>query len=308
MKIKHNKLIIAGGSGFLGQCLIDYLSDHFRETIVLTRGQSHQTQNVQYVHWDGENIGPWSDLLESAEVLINLCGRSVDCRYTDKNKDEILKSRIAPTMALGAAVILCQQPPRLWINAGSATIYKHTEVGEPNVEESEVCAGNFSEKVCMEWEQSFMEIPLPFTRKVILRTSLVLGKKGGVFPVLRKLSKLGVGGKMGSGNQYVSWLHEKDFAAIVLHCIAQPKISGVVNCTAPQPISNETFMSKLRSSLGVVLGLPSKKWMLEVGAKLLQTETELVLKSRKVFPKKLIDSGFQFYHPNLENALKNLES
>ena len=306
------KVVLAGGTGFIGQLLIDHWQRQPIDIVVLSRQSQPNHDRVRYVTWDGETPGAWSTELDGADVLINLAGKSVDCRYTERNKRLILESRTHSTAILGEAVRQAASPPKLWLNLASATVYRHSldrtmdeltgETGSPQP------SYQFSEQVCLAWEQALWNAPAPRTRKVALRTSLVLGHEGGVFPVLRRLVRLGLGGEQGSGQQFVSWLHATDFVRLIDFIVATDSLSGVVNATAPNPIRNHDFMVLLRQALHVPVGLPATAWMLEIGAVLLRTETELVLKSRNVVPKKLLDVGFQFTFPTADKAIRSLAS
>ena len=299
------KIIIAGGTGFLGNVLIDYFKDHAQHIIVLTRGKTVQRENIKYVNWDAKNLTGWETHLENAEVLINLVGKSVDCRYTQKNKTEILNSRIESTLLLQSALEKCSNPPALWLNASTATIYKHSETVAMN-ETSKEIGDDFSMTVAKKWETAFFKHSLQNIRKVALRTSIVLGKNGGAFIPLKILTYTGFGGKQGKGNQMVSWLHENDFARIVSYIIKNQEIKGVVNVTAPEPITNKHFMKTLRSVLKIPFGINMSQILLEIGAFFGRTETELILKSRYVVPAKLQDSGYEFKYPSIQQAIKQL--
>lgn len=303
MQIK--KLILAGGTGFLGQAIINRFNRKEMQIIVFSRGKTHEENNVQYIHWDGKTIGEWAKELEGADVLINLTGKSVDCRYTEKNKAEIISSRVNATRILGEAINKTRNPPKVWLNAASATIYRHSEDKSMDEFTGEIGTG-FSVGVCLAWEKSFNEIINPETRKIAMRISMVMGKKGGVFPVLSKLVNAGLGGKMGTGKQFVSWIHEEDFLNALEWLINNEKAEGAYNFAAPDPIPNKEFMSLLRKKLNVKIGLPSTKWMMEIGAFFIRTETELILKSRKVVPGRLLKEGFVFKYPTAEQALTNL--
>ncbi len=298
------KIIIAGGTGFLGSNLANYYAAKGHEVVILTRGENQVNGTIRFMTWDGETLGAWASELDNADILINLNGKSVDCRYTERNKQLIYSTRLEATRVLGEAVKSCVGPPALWINAASATIYRHSLDKEMDEFTSETGTG-FSVDVCQKWEKSFNEIELPFTRKVILRTSIVLGKDGPFKP-LKMLTKLGLGGGQGSGQQYFSWLHEKDFVGIVDYIISNPSMKGAYNVTAPKPIPNTEFMKALRHAVGIPFGLPMPKWLLEFGAVLIGTETELILKSRRVVPKRLLDAGYQFQFNSIEKAFEQL--
>lgn len=307
MKYQRNKLILAGGTGFLGQVLLQRIAPFFDEVVVLCRQPRQAFQNIRFVMWDGKQPGAWADEVDGAQVLINLTGKSVNCRYNPENKKQILESRLASTLALGAAVIMASRPPKLWINSSSATIYRHAE-DRPQDEYTGETGKDFSMGVCQQWEETFFDIPTPSTRKVAIRTALVLGQQGGVYPVFRKLANMGLAGRQGSGRQMTSWIHEKDFADAIRFIIDSPELDGVINLSSPHPVSNEEFIKTMRHSVGHSCGLPQTKWMLEIGAWLMGTETELVTKSRWVVPTRLLSCGFEFQYPFVQqafNALKN---
>ncbi|WP_376777023.1 TIGR01777 family oxidoreductase [Flavobacterium covae] len=298
------KLVIAAGTGFLGNVIIDYFQQKCTEIIVLTRGKSRQENNICYVHWNAKSLGGWEIELENADVLINMAGKSVDCRYNKENKKEILLSRIKGTKILNEAVLLCQNPPKHWLNSSTATIYRHSEDKQMDEYTGEI-GNDFSMNVAQSWEKAFFKTETPQTKKTALRTSIVLGKKGGAFPPIKNLVQMGFGGKQGNGNQFISWIHEKDFARAIEYII-EKEITGKVNLVSPEPIQNKTFMKTLRKEMKAPFGTPLGKRMLAFGAKIIGTETELVLKSRNVIPKRLIQEGFSFEYENLEMAFKEL--
>lgn len=298
------KLIIAAGTGFLGNVLIDYFKGTANEIIVLTRGKSQIKDNIKYIHWDAKTLSGWEKELEGADVLINLAGKSVDCRYTDKNKAEIVASRINSTHILNQAVLQCSNPPRHWLNSSTATIYRHSEDRQMDEANGEI-GSDFSMDVAKAWENAFFETQTPHTIKTALRTSIVLGRKGGAFIPLKKLAQAGMGGRQGSGTQFISWIHEEDFARAV-DFIITARVVGTVNVVAPTPMRNRHFMAALRKAVKMPLGLTMPTWLLKIGANIIGTETELVLKSRNVIPTLLTTSGFTFNYPSVHTALKNL--
>lgn len=261
--METKKMIIAGGAGFLGQSIIDSFNEY--EIVVLSRNVLPQKHYVKYIKWDGKSLGDWTKELENSTVVINLTGRSVDCRYNEKNRKEILESRVNATTVIGEAIKKCVNPPALWINAASATIYRHALDRAMDEETGEFGEG-FSVDVCKKWEAAFNEITLSNTRKVILRIAMVLGKNGGVMPVMTRLVRLGLGGTQGKGNQYVSWIHECDFQNVIKWIIAHEEIVGTYNCSSPNPISNAGFMKLLRKACKVPFGISPNRFMLEVGA------------------------------------------
>ncbi|HXC07121.1 MAG TPA: TIGR01777 family oxidoreductase, partial [Bacteroidia bacterium] len=273
--------------------------------ILLSRKKGELVNGARVVYWDGVNPDGWCQELESADVLINLCGRTVDCRYTEKNKREILNSRVQPTLALGQAISGCKTPPSVWINAGSATIYRYAEDRSMDENTGEYGTG-FSVGICQQWEEAFNSIRCPETRKIVLRISMVLGRDHGVLPVLGRLAKKGLGGTMGKGQQKMSWIHEEDVAGIVAACIRENDWSGVFNCTAPVPTTNIKFMNLVRKAVKAPFHFRTPAWILEIGAFFLRTETELVLKSRWVVPGRLIKKGFQFRFNTAVEAIADL--
>ena len=299
------KIIIAGGTGFLGTCLSDHYLSKGWNVLVLTRGETRKNGALEYVHWNGKNSGVWTKALEGAEALINLNGKSVDCRYNEKNKALIYSTRLNSTAALGKAIQKAMIPPKVWINAASATIYRHSLDKEMDEETGEIGSG-FSVDVCQKWEDIFNSFHTPQTRKVLIRTGIVLGRHRGPLKPLRMLIRFGVGGKQGDGTQYFSWLHERDFVNIIDYLITHAEMNGVFNVTAPTPVPNKTIMKTLRNCMGIPFGLPMPVWLLEIGAHIIRTETELVLKSRRVVPKRLLDSGYTFQFKTIEDALADL--
>lgn len=302
--MKSNKLIIAAGTGFLGQVLTNHFRDKFEEIIILTRGESKIKDTIKYVNWDAKTFSGWEKELENATILINLTGKSVDCRYTKKNKKEILLSRIESTKILNKAVTRCANPPKHWLNSSTATIYRFSLDKEMDEMNGEI-GNDFSMNVAQSWEKAFFKTETPNTLKTALRTSIVLGKNGGAFVPLKTLAKFGLGGKQGKGNQFISWIHVDDFARAI-NFIIEKEITGVVNIVSPKPITNRDFMAFLRKSVGVPFGLPINELLLKIGSIIIKTESELVLKSRNVIPKRLQQYGFQFEFSSLEKALENL--
>jgi uncharacterized protein len=295
------KIIIAGGSGFLGKALENYFIERNHEVLILTRNSERKNE----IQWDAKTVGTWVNSLEGAEVLINLTGKSVDCRYNDANKAEILRSRIDSTNVLQEAIDLCKNPPKIWLNSSSASTYIHAET-ILMTESDGIIGDDFSMNVCKAWEKSFFAKTNPNTRKVALRTSIVLGKDGGAFPKLKTIVCLGFGGQQGRGNQKVSWIHIEDFCRAIHFIIQNENIEGAINITSTKPIDNQDFMNILRKEMHIPFGIPSPKFLLELGSIFLQTETELLLKSRNVYPQRLMDLGFEFKFGTVERAVKDL--
>lgn len=299
------KMVIAAGTGFLGKIVTEYFKTKVKTIIVLTRGKSKEINNIKYVNWDAKTIGNWANELNNADVLINLTGKSVDCRYNKKNKDLILHSRIDSTIILAEAIQKCTNPPKVWLNSSTATIYRHSLEKEMDEINGEIGTG-FSVNVATSWEKALFEQQTLNTRKVALRTAIVLGKSGGALQPILNLTRIGFGGKQGSGNQKISWIHELDFARSIEFIIHTKKIEGVINIVSPKPSTNSIFMKTLRKIIRVPFGIPISKPLLEFGAKLIKTETELILKSRNVIPQKLENHGFKFTYPELKSAINHL--
>jgi uncharacterized protein (TIGR01777 family) len=295
------KILIAGGTGFLGQSLEAYFQQRGDQVTILTRNP--RANNHRY--WNGEDLGEWTTEVEETDVVINLTGKSVDCRYTEANRAEILRSRVASTRVLGQAIAAADRPPAVWLNASSATIYVHADQ-QRMTEADGIVGDDFSMSVCQAWEKMLFDFDLPKTRQVALRTSIALGKGGGAFPKMKTITRLGLGGRQGSGEQWMSWIHITDFCRAVAHIIHHEDIKGLVNVTAPCPMRNRVFMRHLRAALNVPLGIPQPVALLELGAWLMRTETELLLKSRNVYPERLLNSGFEFQFGSAEEAIRNL--
>jgi uncharacterized protein (TIGR01777 family) len=290
------RLIIPGGTGFLGKRVAQWFYDLGWEVVVFSR-RKEDVPGARLMPWDGATLGPWAMELEGAETVLNLAGRSVNCRYNAKNRAEILNSRVDSTRVLGQGIANCISPPGLWLNSSTATIYRHAEDRPMNDETGEIGSG-FSVGIALAWEKEFFEAVVPHTRRLALRTAMVVGPQpGGPFAVFYRLARLGLAGTLGSGRQLVSWLHDDDFCRAVQWLIDREDVSGPINLSAPQPLPNHEFMRELRRAVGTPFGLPAARWMLEIGALVLRTETELPLKSRWVLPSKLLATGFEFRQP-----------
>jgi uncharacterized protein (TIGR01777 family) len=320
------RIIIPGGEGHLGRLvarrffsqghLVTTLTRSPRRSSVAAERRTSQKLNAwETAVWDGKSLGSWVELLEHADILINLAGRSVDCRYSARNRAAILQSRVESTAILGKVIESLKFPPRLWLNSSTATIYRHSfdrdmdeatgELGgnEPDAPET----WRFSIDVARQWERSFFASNTAHTRKIALRSAMVMSvEPGGVFEVLLRLVRSRLGGAWGTGRQYMSWIHEEDFLRAVEFLIGREDITGVVNLAAPGPLPNEQFLSYLRNAWGTSIGLPSTAWMLEIGAFFFRTETELLLKSRRVVPGVLQNHGFKFLFPQWPDAAKDL--
>jgi uncharacterized protein (TIGR01777 family) len=309
--MKTRRVILAGGSGFLGQILREHFLRQGCEVVVLTRSPREAKNNSRECFWDGRALGQWVRELDGADVVINLAGRSVDCRYHARNRRLMMDSRVDSTRVLGEAIARCANPPKVWLNSSTATIYKHT-FGPPWNEDGEIGAtaeaqDAFSVEIATAWERELNATATPQTRKVALRSAMVLGHgANSVFPVLCRLARFGLGGRMASGRQYVSWIHETDFCRALDWLIDHEEFTGPVNLAAPNPVTNAEMMATVRTLCGVPFGLPAAAWMLEVGAFFLRTESELIIKSRRVVPGRLLASGFQFRFTQIREALADL--
>jgi uncharacterized protein (TIGR01777 family) len=291
-----SKIVLAGGTGFIGS----YLALEFKKTGYEVLVISRKGGDVQ-----------WSDsqatvnALENATMVVNLAGKSVDCRYNEKNKTEILRSRTESTRRLGEAIEKCRKPPGVWINSSTATIYRHSEDRPMTESQGEIGKG-FSVDVATSWEKAFFAFHLKHTRQVALRMAIVLGKNGGVLKPFLNLVRFGLGGRQGNGHQMFSWIHIADVFNILLFIMEHEELCGVYNCSAPNPITNETLMKTFREKTNTKIGLPSPAWLLKIGAVMISTETELILKSRWVIPEKLLKAGYTFRYPSLDEALENI--
>lgn len=296
------KIVIAGGSGQVGNVLARAFHRDGHKVFVLSR--QPKAAPWPTVIWDGRSLGKWTEVVENTDVIINLAGRSVNCRYGPRNRREIIDSRINSTRVIGEALRCTEHPPRVWLQASTATIYEH-RFDAPNDEATGILGGSepnapdtwqFSIEVAKAWEQATQTfLPLPKTRLVLMRSAIIMSAdRGGAFDLLLRLVRLGLGGQNGNGRQYISWIHETDFVRAIYWLIDHDSLSGTVNLAAPQPLPNRDFMRILRQAWGIPLGLPSTNWMLEIGAFLLRTETELILKSRRVVPTRLSQTGFTF--------------
>ena len=292
-----SKIVIAGANGFLGRYLSRYFHAKGWEVVGLARRQQGLDPHCRFVAWDGKTLGEWADEINGAEVLVNMAGRSVNCRYTKRNKSQIMDSRIESTHVLGEAVAKCGTPPGVWLNASTMAIYAQLK-NRPQCEGGE-SADDFSASVGKAWEGAFFAAPTPGeVRKIALRTSLVMGKEPGtVYSYLLKLSKLFLGGAVGGGKQMVSWIHVDDYCRVVDWLVEHREIRGAINITAPEPLTNAEMMRGFRRLANRPFGLPAAGWMVQIGAFFLRTEAELILKSRWVIPKRLQQNGFEFTYP-----------
>ena len=307
------KVVLPGGSGQVGTVLARAFRSAGHEVVVLSRGATAAPWRV--VGWDGRTIGDWMREIDGADVVINLAGRSVNCRYNAANRRAILDSRVDSTGVIGEAIRQSARPPRVWLQASTATIYAH-RYDAANDEATGILGGSepgvpetwrFSIDVARAWERALDAAVVPRTRKIAMRSAITMSPDpGGVFDTLVWLVRLGLGGKAGNGRQYVSWVHDADFVRAVYWLIDRNDVEGVVNIASPNPVTNAEFMRALRRAWGMPIGLPAASWMLEIGAFIMRTETELILKSRRVVPDRLLRNGFTFEYPEWPAAAADL--
>ena len=295
------KIVIAGGTGFCGRLLTAHFAACRHEVVILSRCLT-QTPGAVTMLWDGETPGDWLTALEGADAVINLAGRSVNCRYRGDNCAAIYASRLDSTRAIGEAIAACAAPPSVWLNASSATIYRYAEDREMDEHSGEFGNG-FSVDVCRRWERELFTASTPRTRRVALRSAMVFGPEpGGVWDAFAELARFGLAGTMAGGRQFVSWIHSEDFSRAIEWIIAHHDLCGPVNVAAPFPLPNRDFLRAVRRAIERPIGLPSARWMLEAGAWLKGTETELLLKSRRFVPDRLLKSGFAFRYEHWPDA------
>lgn len=305
-------ILIPGGSGQVGQILKRYFVDQGHDVFILSRSGSQGS-----IRWDGKTLGSWSQYVDDADVVINLAGRSVNCRYTHENLGQMMDSRVDSTRVIGQAIEQSETPPRVWLQMSTATIYAH-RFDAPNDERSGIIGGNEpnvpdywarSIAIAKAWEAQLDLANTPKTRKIALRTSMVMSPDSdGVFDVLSKLTGRLLGGNIAGGEQFVSWIHEHDFTGAIQFLIDHDDIDGAVNVCSPSPLPQKEFQRVLRSVMKVPFGLPATKWMAEIGAVFMRTDTELILKSRRVIPGRLLEAGFEFRYPTWPDAASELVS
>ncbi|MBU6180836.1 MAG: TIGR01777 family oxidoreductase [Verrucomicrobia bacterium] len=299
------RVVLAGGSGFLGRALAAALDATGHDVVVLTRNPESHRGPGRAVEWDGRTVREsWAAELEGAAALVNLAGRSVECRRTEKNRDEILRSRVDSCEALGAALRLVYRPPSVWIQAASLAIYG--DAGDRVCDESAYIPHEFPTDVCIAWEEALGRSIRPEMRWTVLRIGFVLGRDGGALPELTRLARLGLGGRIGTGRQWISWIHLEDMTRLFLEAIRNPAIQGICNATGLQPVTNSEFMDTLRQTLRVPFGLPAPAWLVRLGATLLDTDPDLALNGRRGLPCRVHGLGFRFRHHELRDALADL--
>jgi uncharacterized protein len=302
--MNDKRVILAGGSGFLGKLLSNYLTERGYDVTVLTRHPKQSGSDVKEIHWDGCTLGPWAEHLNAARAVINLAGKSVNCRYTAENRREINESRVNSVTAIGEAIRACSNPPAVLVQSASLAIYG--DAGGRWCDESTAPGDGFPVGTCLLWEKAFEDCPTPQTRRVILRIGFVLGKSGGALQMLGRLAKLGLGGTVGNGRQYISWIHWLDMIRLFLAAIEQEQVSGVFNATGPQPVTNAEFMRELRHAVHRPWSPPVPTWAVHIGSFLMGTEACLALTGRRCLPKRLQENGFNFNFTELRAALTDI--
>jgi hypothetical protein len=302
-RVSKGRVVLAGGSGFLGRALAAEFARAGYEPVVLTR-EARKRSRVRQVEWDGRSVGAWARELEGAAAVVNLAGRSVDCRHTPAHRREIVESRVGSVEAVGRAIRECAEPPAVLVQAASLAVYG--DAGRRLCDETAPAGRGFPAEVCLRWERAFDSLELPATRKVLLRIGFVLGRDGGALPTLARLARLYLGGAIGDGRQYVSWLHVRDFCRLVLWCVERREAAGVYNATGPCPVTNAEFMCELRCALKRPWSPRVPAWLVRLGSFILRTEPALALEGRRCIPDRLVEGHFKFLYTNLESALADL--
>src|SRR5262245_25009756 len=302
--MKKGRVVLAGGSGFLGTMLSRQLVARGYETVILTRFPGPSAEGMVHVQWDGRTVGQWCAFLKGAESVVNLTGKSVNCRYTAQNRKEIIDSRVNSVGAIASAISTCASPPRSWIQAGSLAIYG--DAGDKTCDETSSPGTGFSVDTCKLWETSFDAAITPATRKVSLRIGLALAREGVLLATLSRITKCFLGGAAGTGRQYISWLHIADLNEMFLWAIERPEVVGTFNATGPCPVTNSDFMGALRRALGRPWTPSLPSWAVSLGARLMGTEPQLILSGRRCVPRRFAEIGFSFRFPHLEPALSDL--
>lgn len=299
------RIVLAGGAGFLGRHLAQTLERRGYEVVILTRNVSHYEGPGRAVQWDGETLDEeWIGELEGARALVNLAGKSVDCRRTEANHEEILQSRVNSTRVLGEALRKVYRVPEVWVQAGSLAIYG--DAGDRICDESGFIPDEYPTDVCIAWEEALGEAIRPEMRWAMLRIGFVLGRDGGALPTLAGLAKWGLGGKIGSGNQWISWIHIDDMMRLFVEAIENSAVHGIYNATGLQPVPNAEFMASLRNTLGVPVGLPAPAPLVKLAAPFLNTDPDLALNGRRGLPVRIHGLGFRFRFHDLDDALADL--
>jgi len=298
------RIILAGGSGFVGQALAPVLAGKGYNVVVLGRGAAHRKDGVDYLQWNGKTLGDWARSIDGAEAIVNLTGKNINCRHTAENQREIIGSRVDSVRVLGEAIANCAVPPRVFVQTSGVGYFGDT--GDRVADESAPQGNDFPAEVCRQWEGAFDALDLPSTRKVLLRLGVVLGRKGGALPVLEKLTRWCLGGAVGNGRQFISWIHVADVVRMFASAIEEPELRCVFNATAPAPVTNSEFMRELRRALHRPWSPPVPAPFARAGAWLMGSDGGLALTSCRCVPRRFLDHGFDFQFPYLREAFANL--
>ncbi len=302
--MKKKRIVIAGGSGFIGTALAKELTGRDYEVIVLTRSPSERGDGIQEVEWDGEHLGEWIKLLDGAAAVINLTGKNINCPHTPENLRALTSSRVNSVNAIAAAILHVKTPPRIWIQASAIGFYGDTH--DVLCDENSSAGNDSLAEICKQWESAFASAETPATRKVLLRIGFVLGREGGALPVLAKLTKCFLGGSVGSGRQFISWIHLADLTRMFVAAIEREELSGTFNAVAPKPVTNKEFMRELRRALHRPWSPPAPEFAVRLGARLMGSEPSLALAGQRCAPKRFLAAGFEFEFSELRTALENL--
>jgi hypothetical protein len=302
--MKQKRIVIAGGSGFIGSALAREFSRRNYEVVILTRSPRNRTDAAREVAWDAETSGPWTELINGATALINLTGKNINCPHTEENLRAITASRVNSVNALAAAFAIVKSPPRVWVQATATGFYGDT--GDKNCDELAPIGNDALSQICRDWENAFSAATLPDTRKVTLRIGFVLGRESGALPVLSKITKLFLGGAVGSGRQYISWIHLADLVQMFVAAVEDENIFGTLNAVAPNAVTNAEFMRELRHALHRPWSPPAPAFAVKLGARLMGSEPSLALVSQRCSPKRFLAAGFPFQFSELAPALADL--
>lgn len=302
---RMKKVVVAGGTGFLGRALVEALARRNYEVVVLTRRVEQCPVRARAVLWDGRTVDEkWAGELEGAKAVVNLAGKPVNCRQTVKNREEILRSRVDSVHAIGDALRTVYRVPDVWVQAGSLAIYGNA--GDRICDESGFIPDEYPTDVCIAWEEALGRSIRPEMRWAMLRIGFVLGRDGGALPTLANLARFGFGGRLGSGNQWISWIHIDDMVRIFIEAIENPAVHGICNATGLQPVPNREFMETLRAVLGVPLGISTPGWALRLAAPVIDADPDLALNGRRGLPCRIHGLGFHFRFHELHEALADL--
>jgi uncharacterized protein (TIGR01777 family) len=301
-----SRVVIAGGSGFIGAALATHFRQRGQDVVVLTRKAQARADGVREVAWNGRSFGPWARELDGAAAVINLTGKSINCRHTDRNRREIIASRVVSVRAIADAISASAKPVPVWIQAGAVGIYGNA--GDALCDENAPHGNDFVADVCQQWEAAFRAALTPETRRVVLRFGVVLGRDGGALPTLARLARWGLGGTVGNGRQYISWIHLDDLISVVERAIGSPAMSGPYNAANHVPETNAAFMKRLRHVVHRPWSPPAPAFVVTIGSYIIGTEPSLALHGQRCVPRRMDEEGFAFTHENLDEALKSVLS